>query len=319
MTREEKNNYYKEMYLGKKYLTTDGKKTFTIVEYNSYGDIIIEFDESGLRRHTKVSNILKGVKNPFEKSCFIFETPEAQYLNRIYKTNQGYSVQIIGIDTLSRVTYKFLDEYGAVGTTTIQNIKKGELRNPYHRNKCGGYLGEGPYLGKEFEWIYSIWHNLIVRATGARSLYYSNSYFYSIQLYKNCMICEEWLCYNTFADWYYKNISKLNPNYKYELDKDLLFPLYRHETNDVSLYSPRTVVLIPHELNLLIFDHYKYNENERNRNEILRLAEKFYKDNAISDKSYNAIQGLYNNGSKNYIYFDKGIDYRKNAYNINNP
>ena len=94
-------------------------------------------------------------------------------------------------------------------------------------------------------------------------------------------------------------ISKLNPNYPYDIDKDLLYPYYKDQTLGKKFYGPNTCVLIPHEMNNTLklnkspksfsresdFEYYK----KTRENKIKTLAKEFYTNNAISEIAYNAL------------------------------
>lgn len=301
----------KKEYEGKHYFTRDGKEEFVVINYNAASDIEIEFINSGFRKKTTLGNINNRLPNPFtSNSPIAFEDPLKAMIGCYFRTNQGYLIRIIGGTNLSNLSYQFQDEFGYIGQTTIRNIRKGEIRNPYHRNECGGYIGVGAY--KASGPLYKLWYSMISRGTGVKSKYSGFD-----NLYKDSMVCNEWLNFNMFADWYTKAISKKNPNYQYIIDKDLLFPLYKNQTNNIKLYSPTTVVLIPKDLSLNIFNLNssieKYNYCLHT---ILELSEKYKNDNAISSKCYNAIQSIYNNRQKTYIDFRKN-NYNNDAYRIN--
>ena len=145
-----------------------------------------------------------------------------------------------------------------------------------------------------------------------------NEYYPESQRYLNCIICNDWMCYNTFADWYIKQLSKLNSQFSYELDKDLLYPMYKNKTGELRMYSPITVVLIPHDLNMLIFNADKSNDHpsESCINKIIELSEYYHNNNAITDKAYNAIKARYYNNGQDKIYINfRGKDYLGNLYN----
>lgn len=59
--------------------------------------------------------------------------------------------------------------------------------------------------------------------------------------YKDCKICDEWLNYAVFKEWYNNQVGN---NLKYDIDKDLL--------GDGKLYSPDTCCLLPRSLNSMI-------------------------------------------------------------------
>lgn len=315
---------FRQEYQGKHFFTKDGKEEFVISDARSYGDVTITFINSGLQKIEKISNIKKGLSNPFtragvhgEPGPVAFDSYQQQYNGCIYPTNYGGYLQITDYLATSKVYYKFLDDHGYSDYTTMQNIRKGQVRNPYAVNEYNGYIGEGPFKGNER--LYNVWHLLLIRAVGKRDKY-SQSYTESqIRSYENAKICQEWLCYNTFAQWYTSQESKLNPHYVYEIDKDLLYPLYRNQTDGYKLYSPATCCLLPKDLNVLISNTNKANrQREACVAHLLEMTEFYYKENAMSKKAYNAIQGLYNNGNRHYIDFTRRTDYAANAYRIDN-
>jgi hypothetical protein len=311
----------KQEYEGKEFYCSDGIHKFVVEKFNSASDIIILFPGTDLRMKKQMNQIKKGqVTYPFKHTVY-FEDPVIGLMNSYYQTNQGYYIKIIGVESMAKVTYQFQDSFGYIGTTTIQNIEKGQVRNPYHMNEFGGYLGEGPYTGDQK--LYNTWHCMMVRGTGCRQKY---DYYGPAQQYKTCKMCNEWRNYNVFAHWYVTNISKLNPNYVYEVDKDLLYPLYRTSTEGYKLYCPLTCVLIPHELNLL-FQGMEKAENISQRinmtspeklNHIIQLTEQLWSEGAISEKTYKAIRFLYYRDGTvmNYINFRGGINYYENAYRL---
>lgn len=60
--------------------------------------------------------------------------------------------------------------------------------------------------------------------------------------YQGVVVCNEWLSYKRFREWYADQVGfSLN----YQLDKDLL----KHGSGDLKIYSPETCVLLPKEIN----------------------------------------------------------------------
>ena len=319
----------KEQYEGKEFYCEDGVHKFIIEKFNSAHDIDILFPESGVRQKKQVDQIRKGkVRYPFlnrngKLSPIYFEDPLSAIIGINYKTNQGYHIKIIDAKSFGEVTYQFQDQFGYIGTTTIQNIRKGEVRNPYHMNEFGGYLGEGPYTGNKP--LYNIWHSLLVRGSGARAMKYDKLYTKGAQ-YLNCKVCDEWRNYNKFAHWYTLKASQLNQSIYYEVDKDLLYPMYRSSTEGYKLYSPVTCVLLPRELNLMLVNvvgcsnAWERNDtiSEDKRKCIIEATEHYRSINALSDKAYQAIKSLYyNDGTPlSYVNFRGGINYYENAFNL---
>lgn len=87
---------------------------------------------------------------------------------------------------------------------------------------------------------YDHWSRMIHRAT-------DKSYKGKNKTYESVTVCDEWLNYNAFKQWF-------DANYfiGYELDKDLLI-----ENNKI--YSPKTCVFVPHWVNTLFTTTYKTN------------------------------------------------------------
>lgn len=61
--------------------------------------------------------------------------------------------------------------------------------------------------------------------------------------YEDCYVCEEWLNYQNFAEWFYQNYYEVD-NEIMNLDKDILY-----KGNKV--YSPETCVFVPQRINTL--------------------------------------------------------------------
>ena len=61
--------------------------------------------------------------------------------------------------------------------------------------------------------------------------------------YIDCSVTEEWLCFQNFADWYYKNYYYVKDETMC-LDKDIL-----HKGNKI--YSPENCVFVPNNINIL--------------------------------------------------------------------
>jgi len=98
-----------------------------------------------------------------------------------------------------------------------------------------GYDTGGKYLkssnGKHTK-CYSVWKDMLRRC-------YSNTYQSKHTTYVGCVVCDDWLDFQKFSEWFYKNYRDC-----YELDKDLL--------GCGKLYSPETCRFVPKDLNLLI-------------------------------------------------------------------
>lgn len=84
---------------------------------------------------------------------------------------------------------------------------------------------------------YLVWCNILRRC-------YDSTFKRTHPTYRDCTVCEEWLDFQNFAEWY------TNHDYYglgYDVDKDLLI-------QGNKLYSPETCSLVPQELNKLLTD-----------------------------------------------------------------
>lgn len=103
-----------------------------------------------------------------------------------------------------------------------------------------GYLGTGDFHCCDkyghIDEAYVKWYSMIRRC-------YSAVLHKNQPTYTECEVCEEWLNYQNFAQWYYNH--KLEKGIKWELDKDLL-------QNNNKIYSPETCALIPKDINVLL-------------------------------------------------------------------
>ena len=162
-------------------------------------------------------------------------------VGKIFKTNEGYDIKIIRQNNAHKRTVKFLDEYGHEVEVYTSTIVSGKLRNPYHKSVLGiGYLGVGDNIAvdtinRKNTKAYSIWHGMIKRC-----------YTKTFENYKNVTVCEEWHCFQTFADWYNKRYID---GFNMQIDKDLL-----QQGVENKIYSPETCVLLPSDINNFLVD-----------------------------------------------------------------
>jgi len=161
-------------------------------------------------------------------------------INEVYITNEGYKIQIIDYVDTKNVLIKFVDRPEVQIWSTLQNIKNGQIKNPYHPSVYNhGYYGVGQYTARKDNVKteeYIKWFSMFVRC-------YDESYQEKQPTYIGCSISEEFWNFQNFAEWYNKN--KYECSYPLELDKDFLY-----EGNKI--YSPSTCCLIPKEINNLI-------------------------------------------------------------------
>lgn len=94
---------------------------------------------------------------------------------------------------------------------------------------------EGETKNSKMPKSYSAWRGMLARC-------YSKEFLKKRTSYKGCTVCEEWHKYSNFKKWYDENIPD-----GYDIDKDLSQCGKRG-----ILYSPKTCVALPSELNTLI-------------------------------------------------------------------
>lgn len=172
------------------------------------------------------------------------EKREEQRRERLGEVNfnkQGTKMKIIKYNGVRDVVVEFQDKYQEKIHTDYRHFKQGEVRNPYDKIICGvGYLGKGDYKsngkdGKSTK-CYVAWHNMIKRCYDPYELNKRMTYI-------DCYVCDEWLNFQNFAKWFYKNYYEIE-NQRMHLDKDILF-----KSNKI--YSPDTCLIVPERINTL--------------------------------------------------------------------
>ena len=152
-----------------------------------------------------------------------------------HTTNEGYEVEIIECFNYNNYTVKFKN--GAeIKNVQYSRLLLGNISNPYHKSVFGvGYFGEGEYLSrvnKEKTKAYITWINVLRRCYNEKE---RNKY----PSYKDVIVCEEWKCFQNFAEWFENNYIE-----DFHLDKDII-------CKDCKIYSPETCAFVPQEINKL--------------------------------------------------------------------
>lgn len=160
-------------------------------------------------------------------------------LGEVRNNTLGTTMKIIRYNSYDDIDVEFLDEHHYIQThQTYANFKKGSIKNPYDKSLFGvGYLGVGEHKIKEngkTTDAYEKWVGIIERCYMKSDKYPS---YYGI-----CTVCEEWLCFQNFAEWYEENKYKVDG--RLHIDKDILFP-------NCNIYSSTTCLLVPQRINML--------------------------------------------------------------------
>ena len=162
-------------------------------------------------------------------------------LGEIKENNKGTKMKIIAQRSTDDIDVEFLDDYHYVFKhNTYQNFKSGCIKNPFDKTVYGvGYLGDGKYNG----WVngkptveYYIWQQIICRCYNENDREKYGSY------YDISEVCDEWLNFQNFAQWY--NEHKYECDGRLHVDKDIKYP-------GNTVYSPQTCILVPQKINMM--------------------------------------------------------------------
>ena len=170
-----------------------------------------------------------------------------------FTTNDGYQVIVIDYLEANQVQIMFLDEHKFKMWTTWSNLKKGNIKNPFHKSIFEvGYLGadengKTPITrnnGKNTR-EYDCWYKMVARC-------YSEKYHEKQPTYQNCTVCDRWLCYAYFLEDLPKiknyELWKDNPKQRIALNKDKYYAELGIIT-DCKEYSLLTTRFIPQSEN----------------------------------------------------------------------
>ena len=149
--------------------------------------------------------------------------------------------KIIEIFSYDNITVEFEDGV-ILKNRNYSSFKQKSLKHPYDKNTYGvGYIGE-EYYGRTKEDIrcYKTWQSMLERC-------YSEKHLKKRPTYKDCYVCDEWLCYSNFKKWYDNNYYEIKDE-RMCLDKDILI-----KGNKV--YSPNTCVFVPNKINMLVLQN----------------------------------------------------------------
>lgn len=145
-------------------------------------------------------------------------------------TNDTYILEIDKVDSkYKNILITFKDE---------QIHQEIIIQNPYSK-LCGvGLLGNTTSIDSKgnIKKSYNVWKAMIHRC-------YNKKDHKRAPTYQNCYVCDEWLYYSNFEQWWNSRYYEIN-NQEMNLDKDILI-----KGNKV--YSPQTCVIVPQDINLL--------------------------------------------------------------------
>lgn len=154
-------------------------------------------------------------------------------------------MKIIEVLPNDKLIVQFQDEFKYEKEIHYNNFKRGTVLNPYDKTAYNvGYAGIGEYEtssnGIEYR-TYKIWKELLGRCYPRNEDGRKRH-----KAYDGCTICEEWKCYQKFAEWYEKNYYEVVGS-RMHLDKDILF-------NSNKFYSPETCLIVPQRINMIFIN-----------------------------------------------------------------
>lgn len=146
-------------------------------------------------------------------------------------------MKIIEYNNNKDMTVQFMDEFGyTVNHVCYSNFEKGKVKNIYHKNLYGGYIGEigEKQIGRLNDLkSYRTWIYILKRCNEKDN-----------ETYKDCVICDEWYNFTNFHQWFNDNYYEV-PGENMQIDKDLLY-------KDNGIYSPEKCCFLTSYLNHLI-------------------------------------------------------------------
>ena len=143
----------------------------------------------------------------------------------------GMKATIIKYKKYRNIRVRFEDGYEV--NNRYDHFIKGAINNPYVPSVLVvGYIGDTKIDKKS----HKVWSSMLSRC-------YNKNFQEREPSYKGCKVCDEWLCYANFKEWYDKNIYEIE-NENIQLDKDIL-------VKNNKVYSPDTCIFVPNNINIL--------------------------------------------------------------------
>lgn len=220
------------------YVSTNNQGlNMVIVGYINTDHIAVKFEDGTIVKDKTYSAFKSGrILNPNYKKDKIERTGEE------IKNKQGENIKIIEYRSSMDIDVQF-DDGLIVRNVRYNHFKDGSIWNPYTKRVYGvGYFGIGEYVckidGKHTK-CYKTWNGMLQRC-------YSEALQEKYPSYKECTVCDDWLCYQVFAKWYEENYIEYGCicNKGMALDKDIL-------NKGNKIYSPDSCIFVDTRINSL--------------------------------------------------------------------
>jgi len=161
----------------------------------------------------------------------------------------GSKMTIVNYMGTNNIDVQFEDG-SIMNNCTYQHFKNGSIKNKNNPIIYGkGYIGVGLYksCGNNKDTPqYTTWKDMLRRC-------YSAKFQKDNPTYKDCTVYEEWLNFQTFAEWFDSNYYEIEGQ-TMALDKDWI-------VKGNKVYSPNTCIFTPKEINSLIINSKKVRGN----------------------------------------------------------
>lgn len=158
----------------------------------------------------------------------------------VFPSNQGGECEVVEYRSNREILVRFRDARAYEYTVSAHNLRRGQVKNPYHPSVCGvGYMGVGPTKSWQQGKLtpeYIKWANMLKRC-------YEDSFLKRNPTYVGCTVCPEWHDLQAFSEWL--RAQPLWGKGKVDLDKDLLVKRNKE-------YNPETCLLVPERVNYLL-------------------------------------------------------------------
>lgn len=163
-------------------------------------------------------------------------SPDDLGIGSIFESNNCGQFEIVNYVSSKEVLVRFL-KTGYTITTQASHIRRGKVKDLLHPTVFGkGYIGIGNYKRGEGAAIHTTasryWKGMLERC-------YSDKYQEKKPTYIGCTVCDDWLNFQNFAEWFYRTF----PGEDYQLDKDI-------KVKHNKLYSPWTCTWATFEENM---------------------------------------------------------------------
>lgn len=158
-------------------------------------------------------------------------------IGQVFDTGQYGKAIVVNYFNNKHVVVEFLNT-GTLCSVRLNNLRKGRIADAFatHRSKLiygHGVVGVGKYRKRTHKKAYDRWLSMLSRC-------YNPAMHIREPAYADCTVCDEWLNFQSFATWHYKQIDGEG----FSLDKDILVKGNKQ-------YGPEYCALIPKQINNL--------------------------------------------------------------------